>query len=180
MAEKSKAIYESDILGIEKCAEEEMKGLLGQMSSGDKKAENRLIEGNLYRVYEAAAFFESEKVSFMDLVQEGNLAMLLCARTLAKNGLKGRQTVGKQLDISIKEAMEAFVSSEEESYRAAEELKIKLNVIDEVCVRLAEEYGREATSEEVAEKMQMDPDDVRYLMRIALSAIQKEDGEGSI
>ena len=58
--------------------------------------------------------------------------------------------------------------------RAKEELKVRLNVIDEVCVRLAEEYGREETAEEVAEKMKMDPEDVRYLMKIALSAIKRD------
>ena len=72
------------------------------------------------------------------------------------------------------EAMEAFLESEEEAQKAGEELKTMLNVIDEVCVRLTEDLGREPTAEEVAEKIGRDPSDVKYLMRIALSAVKKD------
>jgi len=47
-------------------------------------------------------------------------------------------------------------------------------VIDEVCVRLTEEFGREPTAEEVAMKIGREPSEVKYLMRIALSAIKKD------
>ena len=78
------------------------------------------------------------------------------------------------IDSGIRYAMEAYKEQENEAYKAGVELKTKLNVMDEVCVRLAEQYGREATAEEVADVMKMDVDDVKYLMRIALDAVQKE------
>ncbi|GEM_PF-4517675 len=176
MAEKSKAYYGEELALIEKCSEDEMKELIPLVVSGDRNAENRMIEGNLYRVYEAAGYFATEKISFMDLVQEGNIALVLLLRGLknSKNPVRG---LSRRMDIAIKDAMESFVSEEEESLRAAEEMKVRLNVMDEVCTRLAEEYGREATAEEVAEKMDMEPDSVRYLMRVALAALSKETGE---
>jgi len=170
MAEKSRAYYEEDLRGIEPCSEAEMKELIPRILSGDRTARNRFVEGNLHRVYDAAAFFATETVQFMDLVQEGNLKLMLLSQELSSDAA----SYGAFLNREINTAMEDYVTEEEDSERAKEELKVRLNVLDEVCVRLAEEYGREATAEEVAEKMNMDPDDVRYLMKIALSAIKRD------
>ena len=169
MAEKSKAYYEEDLQGITDCTEEEMQDLVRRIHAGDERAKDRFVEGNLRRVYEAAAFFETENIQLMDLVQEGNLKLLMLLHDLPEDA-----SYGALLNREINSALEDYVSQEEDSDRAKEELKVRLNVIDEVCVRLAEEYGREATAEEVAEKMNMDPEDVRYLMKIALSAIKRD------
>ena len=169
MAEKSKAYYEEDLKGIEPCSEEEMRALFPMILENDKNARDRFVEGNLHRVYEAAAFFATETIQFMDLVQEGNLQLLMLLSSLPE----ATDDLGSFLNRKINSAMENYVAEEEDSDRAKEELKVRLNVIDQVCVRLAEEYGREATAEEVAEKMKMDVDDVRYLMKIALSAIKR-------
>ncbi len=170
MAEKSRAYYEEELRGIEPCTEEEMKQLVPALLCQDRKARDRFIEGNLHRVFDAAAFFTTENISFMDLVQEGNLRLMELTGSLNENC----NSFGTLLNREINEAMENYVTEEEDSMRAKEELKVRLNVIDEVCVRLAEEYGREATAEEVAEKMQMSVDDVKYLMKIALSAIKRD------
>jgi len=69
----------------------------------------------------------------------------------------------------------SFIEQEAESARASEELKARLNVIDVLCTKIAEEEGREATVEELSEKLNMEPSDVKYLMRIAISALEKED-----
>ena len=170
MADKSRAYYEEELRGIEPCSEEEMRGLVPAVLRQDRAARDRFIEGNLHRVYDAAAFFTTEAIPFMDLVQEGNLRLLELMNTLKEDC----GSYGTLLNREINEAMEHYVTEEEDSLRAKEELKVRLNVIDEVCVRLAEEYGREATAEEVAEKMQMSVEDVRYLMKIALSAIKRD------
>ena len=67
-----------------------------------------------------------------------------------------------------------FLDAEEDSRKAGQELSDKLNLMDKACVLLAEKHGREATAEEVAEALEMEVDEVRYLMRIALNAIKKE------
>ena len=79
------------------------------------------------------------------------------------------------MNTAIHEALRSFASQEDDSKRAGEELSARLNLLNDVCVKLAEELGREATAEEVGKKVSMDPDDVKYLMRIALAAVNKED-----
>lgn len=166
--EKSKALYKEEIDAIVPCTAEEMMDLF---LSKDEESMNRLVEGNLYRVYEAASYFSSDVTNFMDLVQEGNMALFLFLTECEDYD----EFFESHITAAIHNAMQDFADLEEDNNKASEELKVRLNVLDEVCVRLASELNREATAEEVAEAMQMDVEDVRYLMKIALSAITKED-----
>ncbi len=170
MANRNKEYYTEELAGITPCTKEEMAELLPKAAAGDKESFNRLVEGNLSRVYEAASFYSGSHARFLDLVQEGNLALMVVLKKLSVYDDKTESTI----DSGIRYAMEAYKEQENEAYKAGVELKTKLNVMDEVCVRLAEQYGREATAEEVADVMKMDVDDVKYLMRIALDAVQKE------
>ena len=171
MAGKTKEMYFQELEGILPCSEEELKELFPKAFAGDEKARNRLIEGNLYRVYEAAAYFSHSHARFMDLVQEGNIALMLKISEISAF----TDNTESEIDEEIRKAMEAYKASENEAYKAGVELKTRLNVMDEVCVKLAEDLGREPTEEEVAEKMGMDPEDVKYLMKIALSALKREE-----
>lgn len=167
---KIKELYMAEASAIPPCTDDEMAELFPKMIAGDEKAKNRLIEGNMFRVNEAAAYFETPDVRFLDLVQEGNMALIMKIAELTAF----TDDTGAELDNAIREAMQNFCEEEGEEAKAGAELAVKLNVIDEVCVRIAEEKGREATAEEVAEKMQMDVEDIKYLMRIALNAIKKD------
>jgi len=171
--EKVIDLYDEELSTIHPCTEEEMIDLFEKKVNGDTSAEDRLLEGNLHLVKEAAAYFESETVPEMDLIQEGNIALLLAIRS-TKAYRKDTEAV---FTTAIRGAMEDYLEQEENSTKAADELKVRLNVMDEVCVRLANELGREATAEEVAEKMQMEVSDVKYLMRIALSAIKRDNND---
>ena len=170
MPDVSREYYERELQHISRCTEEEMESLFPQAFSGNKEAVSRLVEGNMYRVREAASWFSKDRPYFMDLVQEGNMALFLFITSEEYYS----DASPYRMDAAIREAMENFVSEEEESDRAKNELKTMLNVIDEVTIRLTEELGREPTAEEVAAKIGRDPSDVRYLLRIALSAVKKD------
>lgn len=169
MAEKSKAYFESELSGIAPCTDEENISLFFADRKGDRAAESRFIEGNLHRVYEAARYFASQDIPGMDLVQEGSLALLLSFRSL-----ESPSDIGETLDAAIREAMERFVTEETNSTAASRELVRRLNALDELTVEMSEKLEREPSAEELAAVMDMDPDDIRYLMRIALTAINKD------
>ena len=171
MAEKSKEYYLREYAAIRPCDPEEAAALFLKKARGDVQALNRLLEGHMYRVNEAAEHFTKSTNLYMDLVQEGSMALFL--QLQEESGFD--EELYARLDRAIFDAMERFIEEEAESGKAAEELRDRLNLIDRACVLLAEKHGREATAEEVAEAVEMDADDVRYLMRIALNAIKRED-----
>ena len=163
-----KTLFLEELKEMKQLTPEETKKLFEE---GSEEAKKKIIEGNIYRVAEAAHYFESEHVPYMDLVQEGNLALTLFVYETENYGPETEE----QLNTAIHEALRSFASQEDDSKRAGEELSARLNLLNDVCVKLAEELGREATAEEVGKKVSMDPDDVKYLMRIALAAVNKED-----
>ena len=171
MAERSKELYLKEYERIPRCTAEENAALFLKKASGDPDALNRMVEGNMFRVNEAASAVSGDRALFMDLVQEGSLALFMA---LAEEESM-RTDFDSWLDRLIFERMQHFLKEEQNSRKAGEELSAKLNLIDQACVMLAEKYGREATAEEVAEVMEMEADDVRYLMQIALSAVKKAD-----
>jgi len=170
MPDKSKAMYTAETEALPRCTPEEMETLIPRAFEGSKEALDRLVEGNLYRVHEAADYFAPEESLYMDLLQEGNMALFLCLSEEEEY----TESTEHRMNAAIHEAMELFLEEEREEKDIGEELKTKLNVIDEVCVRLTEKLGREPAASEVAELMKMDESDVKYLLKIALSAIKKD------
>ena len=79
-----------------------------------------------------------------------------------------------RLKQTVKDGIVAFVDAEKESMMSGAELSRRLNLLDRVTMELTEKLDRAPTADEVAELLKMDVGDVRYLMGIALSAINKD------
>ncbi len=170
MADRSKELYLAEYARIKPCTPGENKSLMQKKAAGDESVVNRLVEGNMFRVNEAASALSGSGALFMDLVQEGSLALFMALRDIETYG----ESFEEKLDALIFDSMKSFLSEEEDSKKAGQELSDRLNLIDRACVLLAEKHGREATAAEVAEVVEMEEEDVRYLMRIALNAVKKE------
>ena len=169
MSERSEALYLEEISGLPDLTDEEIRELFERLIRGDSDAQAALSGGCLKRVVRAVQALKIRNALIMDLIQEGNLALL----TFLQEPEHTDDDPVKSLDLAVFNAVRAALEEEQDEKKAGEELTARLNVIDQVCMKIAEEKGREATVEEVAEIMKMDPGDVRYLMQIALSALKK-------
>ena len=169
MTERAEELYLNEISMLPDLCDDEIRTLLERKAQGDPDAGSALTNGCLKRVVRAVQALKITKVQMMDLIQEGNLALL----TFLQQSADLSDDPVKDLDMAVFQAIKAVLDQESDEKKAGEELSARLNVIDKVCMAIAEEKGREATVEEVAEMMQMDPGDVRYLMQIALSAVKK-------
>lgn len=177
MEERVYQMYEEEMEGILPCSREEIAGLLVRLKKGEEDARTRLIEGHLGQVADWAQEYGEKGVDLSDLVQEGNMALMMAVQAYEKvaAAVQGEEVyVDAFLSVvesQVREAMKRVVEEQEESDQVGETLAAKINVMNEVTRRLAEEYGREATAKEVAEKMQLDVDEVKELMKIALNAV---------
>ena len=169
MTERTEEIYLNEIQSMPDLSDEEVRSLLEQLARGDSDAGAALTTGCLKRVVRAVQALKITKVPVMDLIQEGNLALL----TFLQDPADLSDDPVQALDMAVFRAVKAVLDQETVEKKAGEELSARLNVIDKVCMSIAEEKDREATVEEVADMMRMDPDDVKYLMQIALSALKK-------
>ena len=167
---KARKMFEEELKAFEACTDEEMTALF-KREKNDSEALNRFLEGNLHRAFAIASEFESEPVDFMDLIQEGSLAIL----EFFQNESDWTEVSAANLDQAVRTAVEAFIEEERQNLDTAKELASKLNMLDFLTTKIAEKTGRVATKEELAKAMDLPEDEIDYLLRVALSAVNKED-----
>ncbi len=162
-------MYLEEMGNIPPCTREEQGMLLKEAAEGRKEAKKRLVEGNLRAALEYAREYDGRGVLMTDLVQEANMALMMAVEEYAKieNGPEFDVFIGQE----IRKALEAAVEEQESACQTGEELAARVNVLQKVSQILAGELGREATVEELADKMKMTVEEIKGIMRIAMDAM---------
>lgn len=107
----------------------------------------------------------NQGVPMADLIQEASMELML----LADEGFEGG--FEKLLESRIRVRLEDVVKEQKKEAEIEEEILARVNVLQEVSGRMAEELGREATLAELAEKMKMTEEEVRDIMKTAMDAL---------
>ena len=158
-------MYLGELSGIKSCDEEENNRLLSALASGDPGARDRLIEGNLKTVLEMVRDYVGRGIPAGDLVQEANMALVVAVGEYEDGGF------GAFLRRRVREALEAAVERQSLEQRAAEKMADRVNRLKDVSAQMAGELGREATVEELAERMGLTGQEVRDAMKVTLDAM---------
>lgn len=167
---KAKDLFEEELNALEALDRDSAYEAWRLYKDGEASSFERLVNGCQKRIYDAAKLFSPDDELFMDLIQEGNVALMRFFEETESDP----ESFEAEVQNAIRDGMMRFLEEEEENRKAGEELKTKLNVMDAITMKIAEEENREATPEEIAELMHISTDDVRYLMHIALTALEKE------
>lgn len=174
-------MYLEEMNAIPPCTKEEEAGLLAAAAAGADEAKKRLVEGNLKLALECAREFEGKGVLLTDLVQEANMALVLAvddfSRELVKYGVTGNIS-GQQLEGfngyiqgMMRDALSTVIEEEQSAEQTGEELAARVNVLQTVSQMLAKELGREASVEELAERMKMTVEEINGIMKMAIDAM---------
>ncbi|MDO5409274.1 MAG: hypothetical protein Q4F21_02340 [Lachnospiraceae bacterium] len=168
MEDKEKKIYRSYlkelelIKGYEACEE---KLLFERKLSGDRQARQLLVEGNLRQVVEMAGSFAGHGVPLSDLVQEGNVELLML--------VDEHEGCGFQEDLKkrISRAMELLI----EEYAGNDSFKKRMADMANQLMDASEEYagdeGEQPTIEDLAEKLHVRPEEVESVMKMSMNAM---------
>lgn len=158
-------MYMEELSLILPCGEEEERRLLEAIAEGDKEAKSRMVEGMLPLSFEIARQYEKEGVYLEDLVQEANMALMQFVDCYEEGDFR------EQLKTEIHRALQEYMEQEEIEDKIEEEMTARANVLSEVSRIMAEDLGREATLEELSEKMKMEPDEIREIMKMTVNAV---------
>lgn len=161
-------VYLGELAGIKDCSEEENAGLLKEIRAGSREARNRLIEGNLKRAMFFVQDYVDQGVQLSDLIQEASLELML----LADEGFEG--AFEGLLESRVRVRMEEVIREQKADSDTKEEVLARVNVLQEISRRMAEELGREASLEELSERMQLPQDEVREIMKMTMDALGAE------
>lgn len=158
-------MYMDEIAGIAPCTEEEEERLLQEILSGNSGAKDRLLEGYLGWAVSLAEEYRDQGLSAGDLVQEANMALLLAVR-----GYEGG-SFRMQAEKEIRTALEEALRVQREETDIEEEMAARVNVLKDISASMARELGREATVEELAERMKMTEEEIKDIMKLTLDAM---------
>lgn len=158
-------MYLEELELIKPCTEAEEVELLKAVLDGEEQAKKRLIEGSLHLVLKYVKEYEGKGLPLGDLVQEGNMALMLAA-----GNCRGRRW-GIVLEEEVRRALKTAVEEQGSEMQTEEEILARVNVLKDIAQGLAEELGREATVEELAKRMKMTVDEIKGIMKITLDAM---------
>ena len=164
-AEDLYQIYMEELIVIKDLEDDEIDALFIKKNNGDPAARERLIEGNLKKVLFYVKDFVNQGVPMSDLIQEASVELMMLVDEAENRGFL------ELLESRVCHRLQEVVEEQKADTDFNEEYAERVNVLEEVASKLAEELGHQATEEEIANRMNLPLDEVKDLMKVSMDAL---------
>ena len=164
-------MYLKEIGVVPLLSNEEEKELAIAVENGDLEAKQRLAEANLRLVVSIAKRYVGRGMQFLDLIQEGNMGLL---KAVDKFDYSKGFKFSTYATWWIRQAITRAIADQARTIRIPVHMVETINKLVREQRNLLQELGQDPTPEQIAERMDMTPDKVREILKIAQEPVSLE------
>lgn len=164
-------MYLKEIGKVSLLTADEERELAIRMEQGDEEAKKKLCESNLRLVVSIAKRYLNRGLSFLDLIQEGNLGLI---KAVDKFDYTKGYKFSTYATWWIRQAITRSIADQARTIRIPVHMVETINKLIRVSRQLLQEYGREPTSEEIAKEMGISVEKVREIKKISQDPVSLE------
>ncbi len=164
-------MYLKEIGRVDLLTPEEEIELAERIAKGDEEAKKRLAEANLRLVVSIAKRYVGRGMLFLDLIQEGNMGLI---KAVEKFDYRKGFKFSTYATWWIRQAITRAIADQARTIRIPVHMVETINKLIRVQRQLLQDLGREPTPEEIAEEMDLTPEKVREILKIAQEPVSLE------
>lgn len=161
--------YECELKSIPEEKDGEKEHLITKVLQGDENAKARLIELYMGQVVQVAKQMHQPEVFLGDLIQEGNLGVVLGVGMLTDF-----KTADEVIRGQIRQSMQLLLEEQAELSSRDKKMVEKVEALDESIQTLTEELGRKVTIDELAVYMGLEVEEIEDILKLAGEDTEEE------